>query len=72
MITTISKHKRLKPDRVRKAYPVKLMDNARNELFALDAVNRAGFISAFDDFEQPRSAMADTEKIEGDLLELKT
>ena len=58
----------------KKAYPVRLMDEARVELFDLDAVNRAEFISAIDDFEQfgPSHAMVDTEKIEGELYELKT
>ncbi|ORM94901.1 type II toxin-antitoxin system RelE/ParE family toxin [Pantoea cypripedii] len=58
----------------KKAHPVKLMDEARAELFSLDAVNRAEFISAIDDFELygPAHAMVDTEKIEGELYELKT
>lgn len=56
------------------AYPVRLLDEARKELFAFDAANRAEFIAAIDDFEQygPAHVMVDTEKIEGDLYELKT
>lgn len=58
----------------RKLFPVMLMAEARRELFALDPENRATFISAIDDFETlgPAHNRVDTEKIEGDLFELKT
>lgn len=51
-----------------------LMEEARKELFALEPENRAEFISAIDDFEEygPSHPKVDTEKIEGELYELKT
>ena len=62
-----------KPGKPRKPFPVMLMDEARKELFAMDAEDRAAFISAIDDFELygPGHRMVDTEKISGDLFELK-
>ncbi len=71
---TVSKQKCPNPSKAGKAYPVRLIDDARKELFALNAVNRAAFVSTLDDFEQysPSHPMVDTEKIEGDLFELKT
>lgn len=60
--------------RRRKNFPVMLLGAARAELFALDAIDRAEFIAALDDFEEygPSSPRVDTKKIQGEMFEIKT
>ena len=57
-----------------KNLPVMLLSVARKELFDLSAIDRAEFIAAIDDFEElgPRSSLVNTEKVQGDMYEIKT
>ena len=50
------------------------LSSARTELFSLDAINRAEFIAAIDNFEEygPLSHQVDVKKIQGDMYEIKT
>jgi Phage-related protein len=58
----------------KKDFPVVLLHAAREELFGLSAIDRAEFIAAIDDFEEfgPHSLQVNTEKIQGNMYEIKT
>lgn len=51
-----------------------LLSAARKELFDLSPIDRAEFIAAIDDFEEfgPWSSLVSTEKIQGDMYEIRT
>ncbi|WP_145541105.1 type II toxin-antitoxin system RelE/ParE family toxin [Yersinia alsatica] len=57
----------------RKNFPIRLLGLARRELSNLDAINRAEFLAAIDDFERygPASGIPKVEKVEGNMYELK-
>ena len=57
-----------------KNFPVMLLHAAREELFDLNAIDRAEFIAAIDEFEEfgPSSSQVDTKKIQGEMYEIKT